>query len=189
MTDALGPALRAAPPPFETLLRPPEYGKLRERLIRIFARRGCEIPQDLADETISRVLGRLPQISESYVGDPLLFILAVARNVYREYARRPRMVPFDDRDRQPDLRGDEVSRRERMSDCLESCLEELEPKDRRLIREYYRHDEASKIDQRRVLAKEMGLGINALWIRAFRIRQRLAGCVLDCSKKNGANLK
>jgi DNA-directed RNA polymerase specialized sigma24 family protein len=99
-SDELPPAPPAetSNPAFDALLNPPEFGKLRGRLVRIFARRGCFIPEDLADETISRVLGKLPQIAESYEGDPLRFIHAVARNVYREYGRRPRTVPLEDWD-------------------------------------------------------------------------------------------
>jgi DNA-directed RNA polymerase specialized sigma24 family protein len=189
MTDAVRPALPAQALAFDALLRPPEYRRLRGRLIRIFARRGCSIPEDLADETISRVLGRLPEIADSYVGDPLLFILAVARNVQREYSRRPRTVPWDERDRPPESPENEVWVRERTSACLESCLSKLDAADERLIREYYRYDGSAKNDRRRILAEEMGIALNTLWVKAFRIRQRLAGCVFDCSKNNAANLK
>ncbi len=183
MTDAVRPALPAQALAFEALLRPPDYRRLRGRLIRIFARRGWGNPQDLADETISRVLGRLPEIADSYVGDPLLFILAVARNVHREYSRRPPTVPWDERDRPPESPGDEVWAREETSECLESCLSKLAPADERLIREYYRYDGGAKNERRRILAEELGMGLNTLWVKAFRIRQRLARCVVDCGEK------
>jgi len=180
------PPVEARNPAFDTLLNPPEFGKLRGRLVRTFARRGCSIPEDLADETISRVLGKLPEIADSYEGDPLRFIHAVARNVYREYSRRPRTVPLRDRDQLPERSWDEVSSKEGAHECLESCLSKLNAADRRLIREYYRYDKLAKIDRRKTLAAELGMAMNTLRIKAYRIRQRLSGCVLDCVKKSGA---
>ena len=187
-SDELPPAppMEARNPPFDALLNPPEFGRLRGRLVRIFARRGCSIPEDLADETISRVLGKLPEIAATYEGDPLRFIHAVARNVYREYGRRPRTVPLEDRDRVPETSWDEVSSKEEAHECLESCLSKLNEGDRRLIREYYRYDKLAKIDRRKTLAAELGMAMNTLRIKAYRIRQRLSGCVLDCAKKSGA---
>ena len=180
------PSVEARNSPFDALLNPPEFGRLRGRLVRIFARRGCSIPEDLADETISRVLGKLPEIAATYEGDPLRFIHAVARNVYREYSRRPRTVPLEDRDRVPETSWDEVSSKEEAHECLESCLSKLNEGDRRLIREYYRYDKLAKIDRRKTLAAELGMAMNTLRIKAYRIRQRLSGCVLDCAKKSGA---
>jgi RNA polymerase sigma factor (sigma-70 family) len=175
--------VEARNPRFDALLNPPEFGKLRGRLVRTFARRGCSIPEDLADETISRVLGKLPEIADSYEGDPLRFIHAVARNVYREYSRRPRTVPLQDRDQLPERSRDEVSSKEEAHECLESCLSKLNAADRRLIREYYRYDKLAKIDRRKTLAAELGMAMNTLRIKAFRIRQRLSGCVLHCAKR------
>ena len=183
------PPVEARNPAFDALLSPPEFGRLRGRLVRIFARRGCSIPEDLADETISRVLGKLPEIAATYEGDPLRFIHAVARNVYREYSRRPRTVSLEDRDQFPKTSWDEVSSKEEAHDCLESCLSKLNEIDRRLIREYYRYDKLAKVDRRKTLAAELGMAMNTLRIKAFRIRHRLSGCVLDCAKKSGANLK
>jgi hypothetical protein len=48
--------------------------------------------------------------------------------------------------------------------------------------------QARKID-RRTLAAELGIAMNTLRIKAFRIRQRLSACVFDCAKKRGARLK
>jgi DNA-directed RNA polymerase specialized sigma24 family protein len=183
MTEPMGQAVPDGAPGFDALLKPPEYWRLRDRLIRIFARRGCEVPEDLADETISRVLGRLPDIAESYEGDPVLFVLAVARNVHREYLRRPRTVPWLELDKVTGITQEESSARERASDCLDACLSRLSPTDGRLIREYYRDDEARKIDRRKALAMEQGMEMNTLRVKAFRIRARLARCVFDCSKK------
>ena len=39
------------------------------------------------------------------------------------------------------------------------------------------------IDRRKALAIELGIEMNTLRVKAFRIRTRLAACVFDCSKK------
>jgi RNA polymerase sigma factor (sigma-70 family) len=183
------PAAEARNPAFDALLCPPEFEKLRGRLVRIFARRGCYIPEDLADETISRVLRKLPEIAGSYEGDPLRFFHAVARNVYREHARRPRTVALEDWDQSKEPSSEEVSSREDAHECLESCLSKLDPADRRLIREYYRYDKLAKIEGRKTMAAKLGVAMNTLRIKAFRIRHRLSACVLECAKKRGARLK
>jgi DNA-directed RNA polymerase specialized sigma24 family protein len=189
MKDALQPLPasgnlpEARNPSFDALLNPPEFEKVRGRLIRIFARRGCSIPEDLADETIARVVGKVPEIASHYEGDPLRFVYAVARNVHREFSRRPRTVSLEDQAPLEASSGDDASLREQTHVCLESCLSKLDSGDRRLIREYYRFEKSGKIDRRKELATDLGIALNTLRIRAFRIRKRLSLCVLDCAKK------
>jgi len=190
-TDELEPvpAVEARNPAFDALLIPGEFGKVRGRLVRIFARRGCSVPEDLADETISRVLGKIPEIAATYEGDPLRYVHGVARNVYREYSRRPRTVALEDRIQFLVTPAGDTAPKEAAHECLESCLSKLNPGDRRLIREYYRYDKFDKVDRRKALATELGIEMNTLRIKSYRIRHRLSGCVLDCVKKSDVRLK
>src|SRR5512139_2426939 len=55
------------------------YEGIRLRLIKIFTCRGCSCPEDLADETINRVIVKLPRILQSYRGDPGCYFGGVAR--------------------------------------------------------------------------------------------------------------
>ena len=167
---------------FDELLSPPEFAKMRGRLVRVFARRGCPVPEDLADETISRVLNRLPGIAAHYHGDPFRFVHAVARNVHREFVRRPRTVSIVDLPLEAPS-SDEASVREEAHTCLDTCLSELDTGDQRLIREYYQYEENGKIERRKRLATDLGIAINTLRIKAFRVRKRLSLCVHDCTKK------
>ena len=57
------------------------YERIRWRLIAILAARACRIPEDLADETIDRVAGRVADIRDSYVGDKGIYFLGVMNNV------------------------------------------------------------------------------------------------------------
>jgi hypothetical protein len=53
----------------------------------------------------------------------------------------------------------------------------LKPEQRDLIVEYYRDTGREKIERRRDLAKRLGITMNALGIRAYRIRDALMECV------------
>jgi DNA-directed RNA polymerase specialized sigma24 family protein len=76
-----------------------------------------------------------------------------------------------------DEQGGERQLSERRLDCLERCLAELSPADRELIDQYYRGETRAKIENRRRLAEERGIPLNALRIRMLRIREKLEACV------------
>lgn len=171
-------------PDFHRLLTSPQYERLRGKLIRIFARRGCPFPQDLADETISRVAEKVPEIAPTYEGDPVRYFYGVARNVYLEYTRRPKTTPLEESRTSKDVEDWDSARKERTHACLERCLNELPTEERRLIYEYYRYDKSAKIDHRRELAVGLGVGLNALRIKAYRIRRGLYQCVVSCSRRD-----
>ena len=69
-------------------------------------------------------------------------------------------------------------------ECLEKCLDKLTPRNRELILEYYHDERGEKIEHRRTLARELGIGVNALWIRAHRIRTNVERCFFDCVEHN-----
>ena len=71
-----------------------KYEDIRQRLIRIFASRGCAAAEDLSDETINRVANKVREVRPTYVGNPALYFYAVGNKVHREYLRRkPQPVP------------------------------------------------------------------------------------------------
>src|SRR5262249_60660160 len=81
-------------------------------------------------------------------------------------------------------REDELKDRERRLSCLEKCIEGLEKESRELIFDYYRGEQREKIDHRRRLAAGLGIPVNALSIRACRIRAKLATCVTKCCSQD-----
>ena len=154
-----------------------KYEKLRTKLIKIFTCRGCDSPEDLADETINRVTRKVPEIADTYVGDPALYFYNVARKIHLEYLRkRPEPLP-------PPPEPDPVEDTEPEYECLEQCIEGLTPQNRQLILEYYQEDKRAKIDNRKALADRLGIALNALRIRATRIRTSLEECVRECIGK------
>jgi RNA polymerase sigma factor (sigma-70 family) len=162
-----------------------KYEKIRVQLIKIFTCRGCCEADDLADETINRVTARLSDIAESYSGDPALYFYGVAQKVHLEYLRKKAPVQESSHpSREPGSQtgwtfepDDEV---EREYACLEQCMDRLPPENRRLVLEYYQEEKRAKIDHRKQLAEQLGIAVNALRIRAHRIRLELQQCVEAC---------
>ena len=74
----------------------------------------------------------------------------------------------------------EIEIKEKMLTCLEQCTDKLDPLNRRIISQYYVGKERAKIDNRRALAETLGITMNALSIRACRIRDKLEACVRQC---------
>ena len=160
-----------------------KYEAIRLRLIKIFICRACPEAEFLADETINRVTAKVEKISESYVGDSALYFYAVAQKVHLEYLRKSRQTPTPVEFTADTLSTPSVSLvedSEPVYRCLESCLERLPPESRELVERYYQQEKQAKIDDHKLLATELGIGVNALRIRAHRIRQALRQCVRDC---------
>lgn len=167
------------------------YLEVRRRLVFYFVRKKCLSPDDLADETLTRIARRLEE--EGTISDtpPARYCYIVARFVFLEYHRRnertqmsldalagsgaaaPGLVS-------PPEPDDAVVRRAKRLDCLDRCLQKLIPDHRALIVEYYCGERRAKIEHRRELAGRLGVTMNAMTIRACRIRDRLETCVIAC---------
>jgi DNA-directed RNA polymerase specialized sigma24 family protein len=166
------------------------YVEMKRRLRDFFARKNCRTPDDLADETLTRVARRLEEEGLTRTETPARYCYIVARFVFLEHLRETRahgmVVPVSDDaglPRSAPLPADiaeAAGRREALLVCLEKCIEALDPLNRRIISQYYIGSERVKIDNRRELADSLGLSANALTVRACRIRTRLEACVSRC---------
>ena len=153
------------------------YEEIRRSLIRIFINRGCDEAEDLADETINRVVSKLDEIKKEFTGDPARYFYGVASKVLLEYQRRKPPPPT----RSP---PDDSKRVELEYRCLENCIGRLSEENRELLLLYYQAEGREKIEQRKLLAKKLGIAPNALRIRAFRIRSALQQCVEKCVERS-----
>jgi RNA polymerase sigma factor (sigma-70 family) len=149
------------------------YEDIRSRLIKLFTCRGCYEPEDLADETINRVTRRLKDIEASFTGDPRRYFYGVANKVHMEYLRRKSVA-------QPPISPESSEQIEREYECLERCMEHLTADNRELVLQYYQREKRAKIDHRRQLAQQLGIALNALRIRAHRLRASLQECLQNC---------
>ncbi|HQU93720.1 MAG TPA: sigma-70 family RNA polymerase sigma factor [Pyrinomonadaceae bacterium] len=162
------------------------YLSLRGRLVSFFERKGCDVPDDLADETLERVNRRLDEAGEIDVETPAKFCYITAKFVFLEYLRsgrrRETSVESADLENFPEItRTNEGEEKEGLSQCLDRCLTSLTSEERELIVEYYFGERRAKIDHRREMAAKLRLTPNALAIRACRIRERLERCIRECS--------
>lgn len=166
------------------------YVEIRRRLVGYFDRRGSAEPDDLADETLNRVARRLEEEGAISGVAPPQYCYIVAKLVFLESLRKNSARPLteapsdDPMLRRIERDGEDThTRRERLLDHLEECLDSLAPADRELILEYYRGEQRAKIEKRRELAVRYGISLNALGIRACRLRDKLEECVRTRSRK------
>jgi DNA-directed RNA polymerase specialized sigma24 family protein len=155
---------------------------MRRRLVWYFDRKRCISPGDLADETLNRVARRLEEEGTITGATPARYCYIVAKFVFLEYLREPDRVQESlseaSRSNHP---APSPHERDRMLDCLDRCLQAIDPRDRDLILDYYRGERRVRIERRRELAARLEVSANALSIRACRIREKLEACVSACS--------
>jgi len=157
-----------------------KYEKIRGNLSRIFASRGFNDAEDLADETINRVIKKVRWLKENYTGDPNLYFYAVAKRVAQEAQRRkdkrPVELPLSPRD------ANETEVRMRL---LEECLMELSADDQHLLLNYYTDGGAVKINNRKQLVHSLGLSPAAVRQRAHRLKAKLRAALLERLREEG----
>lgn len=155
-----------------------KYEVIRGRLIMMFRARRCVFAEDLADATFERVARKLTQLSTEFTGDPARYFYGVAKKIYLEYQheittvhyRSASSLPAPATAYDPDL--------EHMLKQLDAALNTIPKSDRELILKYYTGSGRNKIDHRRVLAEQFGMGLNALRLRVFRIRKEIRSHIL-----------
>ncbi len=166
------------------------YLEMRGRLVAYFDRKNCLLPDELADETLNRVARRLEEEGRIESEAPAKYCYTIARYVFLENLRRDegRNVTLDDAilgRKAIDLVAPEQTEKnelkEKMLDCLDECTGKLEPSYRDIIIQYYFGTQKVKIENRRAMAAHLGISVNALSIRACRIRSRLEACVGECA--------
>ncbi len=175
-----------------------KYEEIRRKLVKLFEWRGCARPEEYADRAIDRVARRLAEGAELRASNPYLYFHGVALNVLREYWKEPEregeliedLLPSESPVNNPGELMEREARRlekERRLECLDHCARKLPPENLELIKEYHQGEGGLNKERRRALAERLKLPINALRIRAFRIRQELEACIEGCLKRSEAN--
>jgi DNA-directed RNA polymerase specialized sigma24 family protein len=155
------------------------YIEIHVALTKIFASRGCDRPQELADLTLDRVVRKIDVVAPGYQGEPAAYIHGVAKKIFLEYSRsRRRGTPIGDVSllRAAPASDPELERRHA---SLERCLDALGEDDRELILGYYREERSAKIEGRRALAHGTQISAAALRKRVQRIRERLKASLVQ----------
>lgn len=153
------------------------YEVLRVKLVRYFDARGAADPEGLSDEALDRLARRI-ESGERIERDVSAYALGIARNVLREsWAKRRREEALEDGGAglaEPEGGEDE---KDILAERLERCLERLPAERRALVLRYYEGSGQIKIHGRQGIADAMGLSMNSLRIRVYRIRQELEDCM------------
>jgi len=168
-----------------------QYEIIRQKLVKLFEWRGCPHPDECADETFNRVAQKICEGTMIWADDPYSYFHGVALNVLREYWRSAEQatksleeiaqvqgLPVD-----PEyilLRDVEQKEKDRLLECLDQCLQNLPPESLHLITMYHQGEEATDKARRKELAQSLGIPLNALRIRAYRIRAAIEECVRNC---------
>lgn len=167
-----------------------KYLEMRLRLVAYFDRKNCSAPDELADETLNRVARRLEEENVTGSETPAAkYCYVVARFVFMEYLRGAqkarvladdiRQEPYGNYFAESNLDNEKKTQEKRLN-CLEHCTRELDSLNRDMILQYYKGKERVKIENRRALAASLGVTMNALSIRACRLRDKLEACVRQC---------
>lgn len=165
------------------------YVQLREDLTKIFTWNRCPDPEGLTDEVFDRVAKKIHHLRDSYVGDPKLYFYGVARNLIKEIPKKVKMQmslqgtePASDP--RSELEQETAAMRE---DCLRSCLQKLSEDKRELILAYYAKEKQAKIDHRTEMAQRLGISVETLRVKAYRIRGTLEQCIERCLERMAQN--
>ena len=151
----------------------PAFEALRRKLVDIFRWRGLAAPNDLADEALDRAVRHVA------AGEPIRsvasYVAGIANRLALEAARRQeRVVRFDEKEIQrPATVEDPLAER---LESLERCLERMPSHTRQLVLRYYAVG-TGRIADRKRLADDLGIGLNALRIRVHRLRLTLEACM------------
>lgn len=156
-----------------------EYELLRYKLCTYFANRRCGVPDELADETINRVILRR---GDESIENKLAYFYGVARNVYREFLRKQPAYLDIDEVALPVTQAEEPSF---SRECLDKCLDELPPENKELVLEYFSEKKLAKIQLHRQISENLKTSQTALRMRVMRIKQKLKTCVQDCMSGEG----
>ena len=161
-----------------------KYEELRVRIGQLVRWRGCldSHADELVDRTFDRVASKLAAGEE--VENIHAFAAAVARFIWLEHSRKNRTDAVGDdlpeTPVEPDL--DFLDDADARIICLRRCVAtKLSDEDKRVVIDYYDSDadEKSKHARRR-LAESLGVTLNALKVRACRLRMKLEKCINDC---------
>ena len=161
------------------------YVQLRHDLAKLFSYKRCADPEGLTDEVFDRVAKKLNKVRPNYEGDPRHYFRAVANNLVKETLKTARIqvsIEGVDLPEQKATATEEETAAER-EECLQSCLQKLSLENRKLIVAYYAKEKQARIDNRNKLAQQLGISLENLRVKVYRIRVSLQECIERCLER------
>lgn len=164
-----------------------KYENLRQRLIKFFEWRNCEMSEELSDVVFDRMLKKISEGEQ--IHHISAYAATVAQYVFKEYLRsneRQNQL-IEDSPEVQNIRAKEIQNNDEFTEfrqnCFDKCLAEFDAENRKFIIAYYNTDEKTLINTRKRLAEEMKSNLNTLRIKACRLKAKLENCTLKCCGK------
>jgi len=151
-----------------------EYELLRFRLCKFFSLRHCNFADELADQTINRVMLK---VSEEKIDNKTAYCYGVAKNIFRESLRKERThLDIDE----VTIAAKDPEEPSFSNECFDKCLEKLSPESRDLLLKYFSETKQAKIQLHRRISESLAMTQTALRMRVARAKQKLTICVREC---------
>jgi len=159
------------------------YAKLRDSLTRFFQLKGEAAADEAADETLDRVAAKLSE--DVPISDLTKYSFGVARLVFLENLRKMNKgkkafenYRAENAHQKFDEETDDFS-------PFRECFESLPNEDKSILRAYFIDlPYAELIENRQKLTDKLGIAMNNLRLKIFRLRQRLEDCMRGKRKNN-----
>ncbi|CAN5382097.1 hypothetical protein BH10ACI1_BH10ACI1_12330 [soil metagenome] len=152
------------------------YTKLRASLVRFFQIKGDVAPEESADETIERVAAKLGETVQ--IEDLTKYSFGTARLVFLENLRKSQKQKkaFED------FRwANELQKNDEEADDFapfRECFESLPDAEKNILQKYFEDLPYAKLNEnRQKLTGKLGVSVNNLRLKIFRMRRRLEDCV------------
>lgn len=159
------------------------YEELRLKLVKFYVWRGCAeaSADELADETINRLAVKLEEGVE--IESLGAYACQISRFVWLEFSRKRKEDNFGDDLPEQAVEPETADEPDERLKCLRKCLAEIanDARDREVIIGYYDRETGEKQKEaRKSLAEKFGLKMNALKVKACRLRVKLEKCINKC---------
>jgi DNA-directed RNA polymerase specialized sigma24 family protein len=160
-----------------------QYRQLHLQLVKFFEWQCSGQADQQADEVIDRLTRRIARgdhidnLQAYAYGVAKLLLLEARKELEREKRVHTQLLWFAKSRSEGNVESEEALQQQ---ECFDNCLETLTGKNRSIILGYYAGERRSKIEGRRELAAALGTDLNALRVRAYRIRSQLENCVSHC---------
>ena|SRR5258708_37171366 len=158
------------------------YQLIRQKVIKYFEWQRCIAAEELTDETIDRVARKIA--AGQQIDNLNGFFYGVGRLVLKEYERAQlrqvrafATLPTSTEDVIHDNEEEKPT-----FACRRKCLQDLPKAEHNLIVGYCKPDGRPKKERRQELAAKLGIKVENLRLKAFRIREKLDKCTDDCVK-------
>jgi DNA-directed RNA polymerase specialized sigma24 family protein len=155
-----------------------QYEVLRIKLIKYFDWRRIPLSEDRADEVFNRVARRIDEGQK--IDNVAAYAFRVAYLVYLEAIKEPQHEELDPEKALSEDKQFVDDERERRRSCFDLCLGHLPIEKRDLLLAFHQEERRAKIENRKTLADQLEITINALRIKVHRIRKELETCIWSC---------